>query len=511
MNAIWTLASKDLRLLLRDPKAAIILLVMPFIFILVLGISLGEGFGQKPDERLRVSVVDLDQGYRQARFRAAAAWFSATPALGPLHAALTAASLAQANRTPTFPGEAWSRRVLDDLSKTGGIRVEMIDSLEEAEDLTRSGRRAAVIVFGPHFSEKVARCSFLAEGINPFFREGVDMAALDARVLRDPTQLTAAAIIEQVAQGSLLRVVLPWMIGQAFETIGQPTFIERLSQEEKLQVRLPFGLDLKNVLRAFSNQQKEALANGLQNSLQGLFSKYDLTAKTWDQLTRSQPYTGAGVHVASYQDSEGSGLLRRGALRYQILVPSYMVMFAFFLVLTVGWLFVAERRQGTLKRLRAAPLARSQIVLGKLLPCLFVSLFQGFFLLLAGKLAFDMDWGAQPLWLVPVVFTTSLAAMGLALLVAALARTETQVAIYGTLLVLVLAGISGCLMGDRSLMPETMQQISKITPHAWALDAYRQLLTNPNPDLMLVTWACLVLAVFGLVSVLLAWWSLKLE
>ena len=82
-----------------------------------------------------------------------------------------------------------------------------------------------------------------------------------------------------------------------------------------------------------------------------------------------------------------------------------------------------------------------------MLPCLFVSLFQGFFLLGAGKLIFDMGWGAEPLWLIPVVAATSFAAMGLAMLVAAVARTETQVAIYGTLLVLVLAGLSGCLMG----------------------------------------------------------------
>src|SRR5205085_9727952 len=139
--------------------------------------------------------------------------------------------------------------------------------------------------------------------------------------------------------------------------------------------------------------------------------------------------------------------------------PSYTVMFAFFLVLTVGWLFVAERRQGTLKRLRAAPLTRTQIILGKLLPCLILSLGQGLFLLGAGKLVFGMSWGPDPLWIVLVVATTSLAAMGLALLVAALAQTETQVAIYGTLLVLVLAGVSGCLMGDRSLMPEQMQAI----------------------------------------------------
>src|SRR5262245_59334282 len=59
---IWTLAKKELRLLLRDPKAAVILLVMPFLFILVLGVSLGEGFGQKPDDRLRISIVELDRG-----------------------------------------------------------------------------------------------------------------------------------------------------------------------------------------------------------------------------------------------------------------------------------------------------------------------------------------------------------------------------------------------------------------------------------------------------------------
>ena len=106
---------------------------------------------------------------------------------------------------------------------------------------------------------------------------------------------------------------------------------------------------------------------------------------------------------------------------------------------------------------------------------------------------------------------TSLAAMGLAMMVAALAQTETQVAIYGTLLVLVLAGLSGGLMGDRSLMPETMRQLSLVTPHAWALDAYRQLLTTPQPNLHTVAQSCAALGGFGVVFLALAWCFLKLE
>ena len=59
---IFTLAAKDLRLLLRDSRSAVILLLMPLILVLVLGLALGEGFGQKPDDRLRISVVNLDRG-----------------------------------------------------------------------------------------------------------------------------------------------------------------------------------------------------------------------------------------------------------------------------------------------------------------------------------------------------------------------------------------------------------------------------------------------------------------
>jgi ABC-type multidrug transport system permease subunit len=542
---IWKIARKDLLLLFRDARALIILLAMPLFFIMVLGVSLGEGFGKKPAEGLRVSVLDLDQGVprffdRPAIAREAAAWIGAMP-LQPL----AGLSLAWYDHQQWFPHVSWAQMLLRDLGETADINVELIPSRQQADELVQSGRRAAVLVLGPHFSKRVERCSFLAsgwrdafvpamayppgdpigralattfseeqtvlplyllDGLNPFHRDGVKLEALDVEVMRDPTQQTAAAIIDQVAQGSLLRVVMPWMIGRAFEKIGDPQFLALLGREDELPGPVKLFLSSPFV----PMQQRRALSTGLQNSLQNLFPKYNLTAKTWASLTKEAEHTGLGVKTSAFRE-EGSGWLRRGALRYQLLVPSYLVMFAFFLVLTVGWLFVAERRQGTMLRLMAAPLTRGQILIGKLLPCLAVSLFQGFFLLLAGKLLFAMSWGPDPGWLVPLVAATSLAAMGLAMLVAALARTETQVAIYGTLLVLVLAGLSGGMMGDRSLMPEAMRQLSLVTPHAWALDAYRQLLTSAQPNLTLVLHACLVLGAFGVGFLSLAWWFLKLE
>ena len=74
-----------------------------------------------------------------------------------------------------------------------------------------------------------------------------------------------------------------------------------------------------------------------------------------------------------------------------------------------------------------------------------------------------------------MVLATSLAATGLAVLVGGLARTESQVAIVGTLVVVTLAGLSGSML-PRELLPETVRQLSLLTPHAWALDAYARLL-----------------------------------
>jgi len=429
------------------------------------------------------------------------------------------------------------------------------------------------------FSDRITRCSFLDTpfSVNPFHREGVYLnprrVNLGLEMLRDETQASASAIIEQVVQVSMLRVILPYMIGQAFLKLSEPRFIDRLGRAVRLPLPSDFpvlldsarGLLKDNRVRAarlldrnldsrlrtleqkldrfepLIRQQLVQLAellrlaagssperaedyrnrvgSGVQLALKQQFNKYNLTGMTWAALTRTQSER-EGAKVSEFEDLEGSGLLRRGARRYQLLVPAFTVMFSFFLVLTVGWVFVAERRQGTLKRLRTAPISRAEILLGKLLPCFVISLGQGIVLLIAGRLLFGMRWGpdhwplsTQAGWLLLVVFSTSVAAMGLAFLVASLARTEVQVALFGAVPVLVLALIGGCVL-PREMMPEQTQKLTLLTPQGWALDAYRELLAGPasyEPNLRIVLEACGVLTAFGMVFLALAWGLLRLE
>ena len=84
-------------------------------------------------------------------------------------------------------------------------------------------------MFERDFSAKMHRCSFLTHAdpppLNPLYRDGINPAEVGLTILRDPTQVAGSSIIEQVAQVSLFRVVIPWMIGKAFERVGDEQFM----------------------------------------------------------------------------------------------------------------------------------------------------------------------------------------------------------------------------------------------------------------------------------------------
>lgn len=59
----------------------------------------------------------------------------------------------------------------------------------------------------------------------------------------------------------------------------------------------------------------------------------------------------------------------------------------------------------------------------------------------------------------------------------ALARTEAQLSGLTILLLITLSAVGGCFV-PRFIMPEWLRTIGLVTPHAWALDAYQDLLVR---------------------------------
>ena len=61
--AILTLAAKDLRYAHPRSRGPVALYHHSLLLILVLGLAAGESFGQTPDDRMLISVVNLDEGH----------------------------------------------------------------------------------------------------------------------------------------------------------------------------------------------------------------------------------------------------------------------------------------------------------------------------------------------------------------------------------------------------------------------------------------------------------------
>ena len=108
-----------------------------------------------------------------------------------------------------------------------------------------------------------------------------------------------------------------------------------------------------------------------------------------------------------------------------------------------------------------------------------------------------MSWGPMPLLLLPVIICTSLAATSLGLLVATIVRSESQVSAYANLVVITFGLISGSMF-PRDWLPDVMKSVSLVTPHAWALTAYEQILSAHDPNVGIVLQCCAALVGFAM-------------
>jgi ABC-2 type transport system permease protein len=167
---------------------------------------------------------------------------------------------------------------------------------------------------------------------------------------------------------------------------------------------------------------------------------------------------------------------------FQVSVPGNAVLFGFFMALTVGLSFVEERRTGTWRRLLAAPVRRPVLLLAKLVPYYLVSLVQMAVLFGIGVLVFDLQIAGSLLALVVLTLAVAFCATTLGLLIASFGGSEKQIGAVGSVVILVM-GLLGGAMVPRMIMPDSMQALGLVTPHAWALDGYYDVLIREGTGL----------------------------
>ena len=177
---------------------------------------------------------------------------------------------------------------------------------------------------------------------------------------------------------------------------------------------------------------------------------------------------------------------------YEQNVPGFAILAGFFMTMFVAGSILAEKFLGTFRRLMATPVTRSQVLLGKVLGSFAVGFVQMMLLFAFGYVVFGLSLGSQPLGIVLVTVGVVSAATGLGVLIAGFARTDQQATAFGTLIVLSMAALGGSMV-PRFIMPDTMQTIGLITPHAWAIEGYHDVIVRDRGLIdILPTFAALV-------------------
>lgn len=151
-----------------------------------------------------------------------------------------------------------------------------------------------------------------------------------------------------------------------------------------------------------------------------------------------------------------------------------LLLFVFLVSLSAASMLIESRRLGVSRRMLASPTGAATVVLGEGLGRFAIALFQGGLIVGVTLVVFGVDWG-DPLATGAIVILFALVGTGAAMLMGSVLENAQQAGSFGVFFGLILAALGGCMV-PLEIFPNTMRTIAHVTPHAWALDAFGDVL-----------------------------------
>jgi len=403
MSAILTLAAKDLKVVVRDKFALFWLFAFPLGYALFFGSIFGNGDGGGTRGQIRIAIVDED---RSEPSRALAERLADHDAL-------------RVDREPTAEG-------------SDGVGDVAYASLEDARAAVRAGQRVAYLHIPPGY------------GDSPF------------AVFDDPSEPVLELGIDpsRSAETGMLRGIVMQSVFEGLAT----TFTDAKAMREQL-----------DVVRA-----EIAAADDLRTSqkivLETFFDALDTFVTDADfgglEAGGASGTVGFGADLVTTVDVTRE---RRDGPRsaYEITFPSAVIWGLMTASLTFAITLVRERTNGTLLRLRIAPISRTQLLAGKALGCFGMCMIVMVAVLGFGVVALDVRFG-NPLLVLLATASTGLCFTGMMMVASVMGRTEQAVtgAAWGALMPLAMVGGG---MIPLVAMPSWLLALSDYSPIKWGI------------------------------------------
>jgi ABC-2 type transport system permease protein len=188
-------------------------------------------------------------------------------------------------------------------------------------------------------------------------------------------------------------------------------------------------------------------------------------ARTMPRLTVHTEKVGDSMH----DEFEGLGQFDLGA-------SSELVLFVFVSGIAGSAAIINTRKLGIARRMLSTPTSAGTVLMGEALASLATSLIQAVYILVATWALFDVNWGNLTA-AVPLIVMFCLVTTGVAMLAGSVFSNDQQASSVGVFLGMGLGALGGCML-PLAMFTGVMRTVAHLTPHAWTIDAFSQLVQH---------------------------------
>lgn len=192
--------------------------------------------------------------------------------------------------------------------------------------------------------------------------------------------------------------------------------------------------------------------------------------------------------------------------QFDLGASSQLVLFVFLTALAGSAALILTRQLGISQRMLSTPTSVRSIVVGESVGRFGVALVQGLYIVILTLIIFQVNWG-DPIGALLILIMFSAVGAGAGVLMGSVFSNDQQAGGVGVVLSLGLAALGGCML-PIELFSSSMQRVAHITPHAWALDGFAELVRGGGNTIDILPELG-VLAIYALVLFGLAAWRLR--
>ena len=342
--------------------------------------------------------------------------------------------------------------------------------------------------FGGGFTPKVG---VLVEGDGAYaqaFADGIDQNDEFESLDYDD----AAALLADVERGVVqMGVVIPTDYDETLKAGSTATveYIGRLDQSS-VQYRASIeavASDQSAVFRAARVVESEGLAD-------------------FESAVAAAQLVAAGPGGTEVEVSTAGEALFGDIGQFDLGAPSNLVLFVFLTSLAGSAALIQTRRLGVSRRMVSTPTSIGQILIGETGGRFAIAMIQGLFIMVGAAVAFDVKWG-DLLGAAVLLILIALIGAGGGMLMGSIFDNDEQAGSMGVFIGLGFAALGGAMF-PLEIFPETMVKVAHITPHAWAIDGFAELIRHGG-TLATIATEVAVLSGFAVVMMALGTWRLR--